>query len=565
MPDVLNVDVLIAGSGAGGLATAVTAGHHGLKILVLEKEAVIGGTTARSAGWVWIPNSSQARTAGVADSLDAALTYLRHEAGTFFDEAKCRAFLEHAPEMLRFFERDTAVKFTLGSTFPDYHAEQPGGLAGGRSLHADEYNTKSLGRYSSLIALPLPESTFLGMMVAANGELRHFFQVVRSIDSFLYVMRRLALHMFDVAWHGQATQLKNGRALVGRLLRSALDVGVDVRTNAPLRELCSTGGLICGATAEIEGRVIEIRARKGVVLATGGFPHNTALQAQLYPHVASGSAHWSPSSPGNVGDGLQLGLRAGGVFRSDFPNAAAWAPMSLAPRRDGTLGLVPHVIDRGKPGVLAVRADGRRFVNEANSYHDFTGALIRSKADDTNCQAWLVTDHATIRKYGLGIAKPSPMPIGHHIRSGYLIRAKSLAELARQAGIDPTVFQVTIDTYNRDARSLGEDRSYGRGTTAYNRYMGDAGIGPNPCVGPVEVGPFYAVRVVPGDLGTFAGLATDRYARVIDADGKPILALYAVGNDAASIMGGNYPGGGITLGPALTFGYIAGLHMSSSR
>ncbi|WP_035639219.1 FAD-binding protein, partial [Bradyrhizobium sp. ORS 375] len=230
-------------------------------------------------------------------------------------------------------------------------------------------------------------------------------------------------------------------------------------------------------------------------------------------------------------------------------------------RKDGSKGVMPHFIDRAKPGVIAVTADGVRFANEGNSYHDFVQAMVKAAKPGREIAAFLITDHRSLRRYGLGCVAPFPMPLGHHLSSGYLKRGATLAELARVTGIDAMSLEATVAAFNADA-ALGQDPSFGKGSRAYNRYQGDALHGPNPCVAPIKDGPFYAIKMVIGDLGTYAGIRTDEHARALDAQGQPIEGLYAAGNDMASIMGGNYPGAGITLGPALTFGYIAGRHLA---
>ena len=236
-------------------------------------------------------------------------------------------------------------------------------------------------------------------------------------------------------------------------------------------------------------------------------------------------------------------------------------PVSGVPRGDGSFGTFPHFIDRAKPGVIAVTRAGTRFVNEGNCYHDFCQALVQAtKGQDGEICAWLITDHPTLRRYGLGHVKPFPVPLTHQLRNGYLKRGRTLTELAEACGIAPTAFAQTVAAYNRHA-TQGEDPQFHKGSTAYNRYLGDPSVTPNPCLAPIRTGPFYAVQLVIGDLGSFAGLKTDAQARVLDgATGRPVPGLYAAGNDMASIMGGNYPGGGITLGPAMTFGYVAGRH-----
>ena len=300
-------------------------------------------------------------------------------------------------------------------------------------------------------------------------------------------------------------------------------------------------------------------AARGVVLACGGFPQDIARRKTLYKHPSAEGEHVSAASPGNTGDGLSLAERIGAATVLDYPNAAAWAPTSLVPRPDGTKGPFPHFVDRGKPGVIAVQRNGRRFVNEANSYHDFVQGMERATPPGQPVEAFLICDHRTIRKYGLGYVKPAPLPLKPNIKSGYLVEGKTLDDLARNAGLDPVAFKETVARFNSEVPN-GVDTEFGRGSTAYNRFHGDPEITPNPCMAPISDGPFYALRVIPGSIGTFAGIRTDHHARALDEDGAVIRGLYAVGNDMASVLGGNYSGGGITLGPGMAFGFIAGQH-----
>ena len=255
------------------------------------------------------------------------------------------------------------------------------------------------------------------------------------------------------------------------------------------------------------------------------------------------------------------GESAGGQVNTSLPHAAAWVPVSQTTRKDGSKGVMPHFIDRAKPGVIAVTRRGKRFTNEGNSYHDFVQAMVAACRAEKEISAFLICDHRTLRKYGLGCVAPFPLPIGRHLRTGYLLRGRTLAELAQKTGIDSAALEATVTEYNRLARE-GKDPVFGKGTKAYNRYQGDALHTPNPCVAPLMHGPYYAIKLVIGDLGTYAGLQTDAHSRVLDGSDKVIPGLYAVGNDICSIMGGNYPGAGITLGPALTFGYVAGCHVA---
>ncbi len=557
-------DLLVVGSGAGGMAAALTARLLGLEVLVVEKEPLVGGTTARSGGWLWIPCSPHARRAGIVDSREAAARYLRHEAGNHFDPERVEAFLEAGPAMVEFLESRTLVRFVLGPQFADYHPDAPGALAGGRSICAEPFDGRRLGAALAMLRPPLAELTLFGLMVGSGKELTHFFNVTRSARSAAFVAGLLAAYARDRLVHGRPMRLVNGNALAGRLLASALELGVAIRCRAPLVELLVENGRVVGGIVQQDGRAVRIEARAGVVLATGGFPHDEARRVRLFPHAAAGFAHRSPAPPGNTGDGIRLATALGAATLDELPAAAAWVPVSLVPRADGSTGVFPHFVDRAKPGVIAVTDAGTRFCNEADSYHDFGKAMLEAcRGLPGEPHAWLLADHRAIRRYGLGWAKPFPLPLGPALRSGYLRRAATLDELARSCGIDGVTLRSTVESFNAAARR-GEDPAFGRGRSAYNRYLGDPSVTPNPCVAPLETPPFYAVRLVMGDLGTFAGLRTDRHARVLDRRGRPIPGLYAAGNDAASIMGGNYPGGGITLGPAMTFGYLAARHAAGA-
>ena len=557
-------DALVVGSGCAGLSAAVTAGHHGLNVLVVEKEPRFGGTTARSGGWLWIPGTSLARNWGINEPPEQARTYLRHEAGNAYDAARVDAFLDNGPEAVEFFTTKTAVRFDMPLTFPDYHAEAPGGAQGGRSMVTRPFDGHELGPKLKDLGQPLPELTVFGMMLGSGKEIIHFMRATKSLTSALYVAKRLSQHAIDVMRNGRGMNLTNGNALAGRLAKSAFDLSIPLWLSSPVRELIVENGSVRGAIVERDGRTVRVNAKRGVVLACGGFPHDVARRKAMFPHAPTGNEHFSPGPVGNTGDGLRLAETAGGSIADSLPNAAAWVPVSVTTRKDGSKGVMPHFIDRAKPGVIAVTRDGKRFANEGNSYHDFVQEMMKAAKPGEEIAAFLLCDHRALRKYGLGCVPPFPMPLGHHLRTGYLKRGATLTELAHQAGIDAKGLEATVAAFNKTAAD-GQDPAFGKGSRAYNRYQGDALHGPNPCIAPIKDGPFYAIKMVIGDLGTYAGIRTDASARALDADGQPITGLYAVGNDMASIMGGNYPGAGITLGPALTFGYIAGRHIADDR
>ncbi len=553
----IEFDVLVIGTGASGMSTAVTAAYEGLKVLVVDKASLYGGTTARSGGWLWIPNTKLAKEQGIHEPVGAARSYLQHEATTHFNPARVDAFLENGPKAIDFFTSKTCVQFDMPPVFPDYHAEAPGGQSGGRSMVTRPFDARELGARIQLLAPPVPELTVFGMMLGSGKELWHFLRAFKSLESFWYVAKRFGGHLVDVLRHGRGMTLTNGNALAGRLAKAGMDQNVSVWLDSPVKSLIVENDVVVGASVVHDGSPVDVRVRKGVVLACGGFPYDIERRKQLFPHAPTGHEHFTPSPALNTGDGLRLGESVGGWVDPSIPNAAAWCPTSVTKRKDGSQGVMPHFIDRAKPGVIAVTARGRRFTNEALSYHDFIQDLVKACAGLDEVSCWLICDHKHLREYGLGAVAPFPLPIGKHIRSGYLKRGNSLQELAQSIGVPDVALQEEVDAFNRDADS-GRDTRFDKGSTAYNRFQGDSLVAPNPCMAPIRQGPYYALKVVVGEIGTFAGLETNADCQVLTKDGKAVPGLYAVGNDAASIMGGNYPGAGITLGPALTFGYVAG-------
>jgi len=555
------VDLIVVGSGAAGLACAITAKTRGLDVVVLEKEPVFGGTTALSGGVLWIPLTHHGRKQNPADSMEAVRTYMMHETGSFYDEAAVRAFIDNGPKMVDFFERETAMKF-IPTLYPDYHPNVPGGVDIGRSILAEPFDIRGLGKDMARLKPPLKTITFIGMMFnSSNADLKHFFRFTKSLTSFLYVARRLASHLKDLALYRRAVKVTSGNALAARLAKSALDLGIPILTSTPASQIVMEGERAVGVVSGGQGGGRTLRARHGVVLACGGFPHDTLRIAKAYPHVRRGHAHLSPTSTANTGDGARMAEAAGGVVDIRFREAAAWMPVTKVDFGKGETGVFPHLLDRYKPGVIGVLSNGKRFTNESDSYHDVGAAMIEACADLPETAMWLVCDKSALGKYGLGFVKPAPMPIGRFVRNGYLIEGKTLAELARACGIDADALERTVSDYNQHAER-GQDPAFQRGSTTFNRYLADADNKPNPCVAPVKTGPFYAVKLLMGDLGTFDGLATNVTGQVLRRDHTPIAGLYAVGNDRASIMGGNYPGAGITHGPNMTFGWLTAHHIA---
>lgn len=554
------VDVLIIGSGASAFTAAITARKAGLGVLMVEKEAVFGGTTCFSGGVMWVPGNRHSAALG-PDSIEDARSYIRQEAGEYYDAERVEAFLSSGPEMIDFLERETELE-CYPFAYPDYHPTLIG-HACVRSLGTKDYPVGRLGKYRTLLREGLTQTNFMGLAVGSNVEMKQLMSAGRSLAGLMFVLGKFGAVLKDILRYGKPDPCTRGRALIARLARTAFDCGVELWLNAPAGPLIYVDGQVAGAEIQTANGPVQVQARKGVVLASGGFPHDAERTAAIYPHRRAGRAHHSLGASGNTGDGARMAEAVGGWVDTAVQQPAAWMPVSVIPGYRGTKAVWPHIVDRQKPGFIAVTVEGKRFFDEAAPYHDFIPALNRACAHLPDTACYLLCDHTTIRRYGLGFVKPAPVPFGKHIRSGYILRGETLAELAHKTGIDAAELERTVQRFNVNALQ-GVDPEFGRGGDVYDHSQGDPEHRPNPNLGPIETGPFYALRLLPGDIGTFSGIRTDAHARVVDAGGRPIAGLYAAGNDALSFLSGAYPGAGATLGPGMTMGYIAARHLSAA-
>lgn len=556
--NIYRCDLLVVGSGASGLAAAIRAAHGGLNVIVAEKSPHFGGTTALSAGWAWVPGNPKGAKA-TKDTREEQETYLKALAPETFNEKGVKEFLDTVPEAIDFFEDETDVVFSYPEKAPDYQMDLPGARIGGRAILPSDADVRMLGDRRKELQPYLSSYTVFGYMPQVGPDLNEFFHVNQSLKSFTYVAKKLLKTWSDMALHGQPLKRTNGSALITRMVRSALDAGVRVWTSTPVESLVtSESGAVTGAVLRGEHRG-EVHAKLGVILAGGGFTGNDELRRQYFPHDRNGGQHFTPTQ-GHDGSSAEMAIAAGGRINADLHSVGSWAPVTVFKYlRTGAQRLFPHLRQIGLPGMITVDRHGKRFGNEALSYHDFGGAMLdhHRELGEEDVYAWVVGDAKLMHKYGIGYAKPWPMPRGFFKVTGYLEQAPTLEDLAEKIGVDAPALKATVEKFNEDARR-GEDSEFGRGSTAYNHFRGDPEHKPNPNLAPLDKGPYFAAKIRMGDLGSFAGIDVDDRSRVIRQDGSVIPGLYSVGAAAVSVFGGGYPGYGSHIGPALVFGYRMG-------
>ncbi len=552
LPDAADFDVVVFGSGAGGMTAALTAAVHGQRVLLCEKDSVLGGTTATSGGSCWVPCNHHAVARGVDDSPERAARYLDGEIGIPDGNGRRRAFLEAAPRAFAFVERHSALKFSLPDAYPDYHPARDGAALRGRTLQPLPFDGRRLGRDFALVRPPNRGQMVLGGLMANRPEARLLVRPFASRRAFAFAMLTALRYARDRVRHPRGTRLLLGNALVAALLFTLREKGVSIWTEAAVRALLRDGPRVDGAIVRRRGRDLRIHARVAVVLATGGMSSSPELRQALSP---SQPVEWALSTPAATGDGLVAAREAGAAVATSDPGLF-FMPASVM-RDGGGRYAFPHVIaDRARPGLIAVDESGCRFVNEADSYHDFVLAMYRKGGAP---RAFLLCDHPSLVRYGIGLIRPVWQWRAHYERAGYLVTAPTLAALAERIGVPADALMESVARHNADA-VRGVDSAFGKGGNALNTFNGDPDVTPNPCLAPIATPPFHAVEVVPAAVAASAGLAVDADARVLDMQGRPIAGLYACGNDQASIMRGVYPGPGITLGPAIASGFRAMEH-----
>jgi 3-oxosteroid 1-dehydrogenase len=549
--DKAEFDVVVVGSGAAGMTAALTAAENGLRAVVVEKADTFGGSTARSGGGVWVPCNEVLREAGVPDTPDLAHAYLAHVAGPDVAPARRQALIDHGPAMLSLVIARTPLRFAWVPHYADYYPEAPGGLAQGRSVEPVPLDARVLG--AELRHLAPPYAAVPDGVTVTAADYRWLSLGMRHRRALL-AGAKVAGRWFAARALRRRT-LSMGQALAGGLRAGLASAGVPVWLGTPMHRLHCEDGRVVGVRVGGSGRDRLVRARHGVVLAAGGFEHNEAMRRR-YQRAPIGT-EWTAGAPENTGDGIDAGRELGAAL--DLMDDSWWGPSIPLP--DGPFFCLA---ERSLPGCLLVNGAGRRFVNEAAPYVDAVHAMYdRHTTEVPHIPAWLVLDQRYRNRY-LFAGRPPRQPLpSRWYEAGVVHRAPTLGELAARIGVPADDLQATVDRFNGFART-GRDQDFRRGESAYDRYYGDPRHGPNPCLGPVGKPPFYAIKIAPGDLGTKGGLRTDERARVLRYDGSHVPGLYAAGNASAAVMGHSYAGAGATIGPAMTFGYLAALDLASA-
>ncbi|WP_395244842.1 FAD-dependent oxidoreductase [Agromyces sp. MMS24-K17] len=538
------VDLLVAGSGAAGLSAAITAADAGLDVLVVEGTDRWGGTTMKSGGGLWMPTNPLMAKHRIADSRAEALQYMQEsigdDAGAASSTARREAFVDAVNPVFDLLARH-GVKWTAAPEYPDYYPDRPGGKVG-RAIEVQPFDAKRLGEWAQHSrkdeGLPAPVKTDdMWLLVRAWSTPSGFIRGAR------FTFRLLGGLLTGKRLYGM------GSALTMSLMEIVRKQGTDVLLSSPVTDVVVEDGRVVGALVSTPTGVLRVRTRRGLMLAAGGFARNAEWRERY--HGVSGH---SSAPAGDLGTGIEVGMRAGGDLA--LMDDAWWG--AAIPLPDATGMFILN--ERSMPFSIVVDQSGQRYLNESESYIDFGHHLLERNETVAANPSWLIMDARFRRRYLTPGLLMNPKELRE---TGCVHTAKTLDELAAAIGVDAAGLRATVERFNGFART-GVDADFGRGRTVYDNYYGDPRVKPNPNLGPIEKGPFTAIKIVPGDLGTKGGLLTDEHARVLDEQGAPIPGLYAAGNTTASVMGRTYPGPGSTIGPAVVFGYLGARHAAEA-
>jgi 3-oxosteroid 1-dehydrogenase len=544
MTAVVEFDVVVVGCGAAGMTGALTAARRGLRTVVVEKAATYGGSAARSGAGIWIPCNEVILAAGVPDTPAQAATYLAQVVGDEVPADRQRAFLANGPAMISFVLRNSPLRFAWMEGYSDYYPELPGGMPNGRSIEPAPFDANILG--DELANLNPPYMATPPGTVVMDADYKWLALVARDprgVATATEVVRR-----YVVATLCGQKPITMGQALAGGLRAGLMAAGVPVWLSTPLTDLYVEGGRVAGVQVRKDGAPLLVKGRRGVIVGTGGFEHNERMRKQ-FQQEPIGTA-WTVGAASNTGDGIEAGERLGVAL--DLMEDAWWGPIIPLPD-------APYfcLSERTLPGCILVNGAGRRFVNEAAPYSDVVHVMYqRNTPQVPHIPAWLITDQQYRNRYLFKDVAPAlPLPAAW-FQSGAAHLAWTLDDLARQIGVPAGALRDTVQRFNSLARA-GRDVDFHRGDSAYDAYYADPTNWPNPCLAQLVLPPYYAFKIEPGDLGTKGGMRTDARARVLRPDGSVVPGLYAAGNASGAVMGHSYAGAGSTIGPAMTFGYVA--------
>lgn len=552
------VDVLVIGSGAGGLAAALSAAQGHADVLIVEKGDKWGGTSATSGGGIWIANSSVARAGGHQDSVEEAFGYVRPQSASNVPDGVIRAYLERAVEMLDWLHDSTPVRYDA-MPYPDYRADQPGGKPGFRTHLPQALDGRPLGKEILTLRPASPAASLLGLI---NWRFDETYSLLFRPKGWIGTLSKMLWrYASDLPHRLRSTKdryLTLGNALTGGLRMATIKQGVPLWLKTALVDLEQSNGRVTGAVIEKDGKRMRIGTRRGIVLAAGGFERSRDLRRR---YLKSDEPTMSGSQINNTGDSIVAAEHVGAALRNMH---SIWAaPVFRVP---GEQRARLSTVERALPGCIMVNQAGKRYMNEATSYHDAGLEMAAADKPGASTQpSWVIFDHTFRHKYPMGPLLPLiPDALQAPGVRKMMRKAGSIEALAEKIGVPRDMLAATVSRFNEGA-AKGIDPDFGRGANTYDKMYGDQRVQPNPCLAPILKAPFYAVPIYAGDIGTNGGIVTDENARVLDTQDRPIPGLYAVGNNAASVMGESYPGAGVTLGPALTFGYVAGRHVTGAN